>query len=171
MKKKKNIVDDISMKMLSIHNGQKSITEEEILQLIEELDEIDTCGRDGRTLLIHAACYNMTEIANHLISKNANINTQDDLGYSPLHAAVVAGNYEMVKLLLSCGAIVNIFDNWGNTPLHRASTKCVEIIDLLLQYGANPNICNDFGISAVQTFQAFPNILVIINKHLGENQI
>ena len=159
MKKKKNVIDEISIKMMILGNGASIDQENEIIQTINDLTDINMVGRDGRTLLIHAACYNQIPIAQHLLNNNADSSKHDDLGFTALHAAVENHHYDMIKLLLEAGANVNAVDNFGNTPLQRASHQKTEIIQLLLSGGADPSIINNYGISAFDSFAAYPNII------------
>lgn len=65
------------------------------------------------------------------------VNGQDFLGRTPLHAAVTAGRKDMVELLISYKADVNSRDKQGKTPLKLArelGKKDIEAI--LLKYGA-----------------------------------
>merc|ERR1711862_126943 len=57
------------------------------------------------------------DVARFLIINGANINSQNDDGYTPLHHAAWASNTEMVRLLLSYGAKVDIRDQWGQSAL------------------------------------------------------
>jgi ankyrin repeat protein len=49
----------------------------------------------------------------------------------------------VTRELLLAGADPNVQDPDGNTPLHISREK--ELTDLLLEYGANPNIRNKAG--------------------------
>ncbi|XP_031623706.1 ankyrin-1-like [Contarinia nasturtii] len=57
---------------------------------------------------------------------------------SPLHCAASVGSYDSVKLLLKHKAPINVTTSTGYTPLHLAIEQ-PQIVDLLLQYDANPN--------------------------------
>ena len=60
---------------------------------------------------------------------------------SPLHLATEYNNVEMIKLLIKGGFDVNIQNNLGQTPLLFACYhNFYESVDVLLKYGANPNI-------------------------------
>ena len=57
-----------------------------------------------------------------LINENYYLNVQDIYGDAPLHVAVRAGYYEVVKILIDAGASINIRNIFcGYTPLHCAS--------------------------------------------------
>lgn len=83
-----------------------------------------------------------------LILLNADINTKDEDGWIPLHAAAWNGYAEIAKLLLEHGADVNAKDKYGWTPLlYAAASPCdnKETISLLLACGANPNVVDREG--------------------------
>ena len=62
---------------------------------------------------------------------------------SPLMAAALGGQCEVVKLLLERGANIETKDEYGNTPLIKAAaTGQVDVIKLLLAQGANVNARN-----------------------------
>jgi ankyrin repeat protein len=67
---------------------------------------------------------------------------------STLHLAVFAQLEETIAYLLNKGADVNRRDSDGNTALHIAAMYCdSEMVDYLLQHGANPAIVNKHGLS------------------------
>lgn len=76
-----------------------------------------------------------------LLDHNANTNTRDGIGDTPLYIAIMAKKHQGIDLLLMHGADVNSINNDGVTPLHRAvDGGDLTIINRLLDRGANPNI-------------------------------
>ena len=67
-----------------------------------------------------------------------------------LHVAVNRGNVDMVRLLLDYKANVNMQDEDGDRPLHLcAFSSEPEVAALLIQHGANPNLMNHRGATAM----------------------
>lgn len=82
-----------------------------------------------------------TTLFNMILSKNPNINQQDNgTGYTPL---LYACNFAIdeVKPLVEAGADVNVKARDGSTPLLMvASKKAPDTVKLLLEKKANPNV-------------------------------
>jgi uncharacterized protein len=82
---------------------------------------------------------------------NSNANSTNPGGYSLLHEAVSKQNAEAVRLLLGRQAQVDCLDPEGNRPLvYAASYLHKEIAKLLLDAGANPNLKNSDGNTALR---------------------
>lgn len=80
------------------------------------------------------------EMMNLLLAHGANVNAQDTVGNTPLHAA--AGSFaspaSTTALLLSAGADPNIRGRHGATPLlYAARAGKAEVVTLLIESGAN----------------------------------
>jgi len=74
-----------------------------------------------------------------------------------LRTAIRDNNYEEMVSQLKEGAQVNGQDEGGNTPLHLAgSVGNAQMIQTLLSCGANPEIPNNEGISALQNASIQP---------------
>lgn len=96
-----------------------------------------------------------------LLKAGADIHATDKNGVTALHHAVRFRNAAAVATLLLHGAAVNqVCKRSGSTALHRAvtstgapstagkGTQAREIIELLLQHGADPSIKNKRGKTA-----------------------
>ena len=98
----------------------------EIKSLVERGDNVNGIqDANGRTFLfeiIRAGCdINMVKF---LVSKGANVNTQDKLGKTPLHFAAEYGSTDILQYLISKGANVNAMDkHWNKIPLDYANTE------------------------------------------------
>jgi ankyrin repeat protein len=110
----------------------------------------------GLTPLIFAAREGDIESARALLDAGANINQTTEYGWTPLLTAVNNRNYQLAKLLIERNADVNIANKGGWTPLYlatdnrnieggdypvpKADMDHLQLIELLLEKGANPNI-------------------------------
>jgi ankyrin repeat protein len=109
----------------------------------------------GLTPLVFAAREGDIESARALLDAGASINQQTEYGWTPLLTAVNNRNYMLAKLLVDRGADVNLANKGGWTPLYlatdnrnieggdypvpKADMDHLQLIELLLEKGANPN--------------------------------
>ena len=70
-------------------------------------------------------------------------NSQDEFGYSPMHAAVGYGHIEMLQYLLSVGGSLDIRDADGNLPLHHCEN--LTMFQFLMSLGVDPKTTNNDG--------------------------
>jgi ankyrin repeat protein len=89
------------------------------------------------------------ELVKLLVVAGTNVNHHDsDQRWTALAFAARGGHFEVCKILLAAGSNVDSTDRFGNTPLWRATfSRHKEIVALLVEYGANPDLKNDHGIS------------------------
>ena len=120
--------------------------------------------KDQRTLLFYAIIENKNVFFDYLLENKAFINIVDRHGYSPLHYAINEYRVDMVRRLIDKGANIEMFDSYGNNVLARAvltSKGRKEIIKFLLEKGANPNIPNYKGYTAIDMAKVIGNIDII----------
>jgi ankyrin repeat protein len=112
-------------------------------------------GGGGLTPLVFAAREGDIESARALLDAGADINQQTEYAWTALLTAVNNRNYQLAKFLLERGADVNLANKGGWTPLYLATDNRnieggdypvpkpdmdhLELIQLLLEKGANPN--------------------------------
>ena len=112
----------------------------------------------GFTALLLAAREGCVACAEALVKGKADINLGDPDNISPLNMALLNGRFDTAAYLIKAGANVNKWDTWGRAPLYSAvdyntvprggrpdrpssdRTTGLEVIDMLLKAGANPNM-------------------------------
>jgi uncharacterized protein len=108
--------------------------------------------------LLYASRDGRLEIVRMLLTANADINQTDGNGITPLIAAITNNHVAVARLLVDRGADINAADWYGRTPLWAAvetrnmdvdnatfvnsidRAPYLELIEVLLQKGANPNV-------------------------------
>jgi len=142
----------LTLKIKKTETALEALRRSEIQQVKEyyRTINIDKTDRLNRTLLMNAIIYGELELAKWAIKHHANINHQDTTGLSALHVAVEKNEFDFVSLMLHSGVRVDLQDRFGNTALWRAMMDNVDIniINLLIQYHADPDLKNNYGISA-----------------------
>jgi len=99
---------------LIVQNDKK-----ELLKLIEKygIDAYDECKR---TILINSVTKGNMELAKFAVDNGADLNFQDQSGYSSLHFCALYKYTDLIDFLIGKGADVNIRDEHGNTPIWTA---------------------------------------------------
>ncbi|HUO68102.1 MAG TPA: ankyrin repeat domain-containing protein [Gammaproteobacteria bacterium] len=112
----------------------------------------------GFTPLLYAARENCIACVDVLLKRGADIGLPDPDGVSPLLLAIMNANWDLAKKLIDAGADVDQWDIFGEAPLFTAigqrqridggrasidepnETKGIDIVRLLLEHHANPNM-------------------------------
>lgn len=113
---------------------------------------------NGRTALYVAAISKNIAAAKYLISRGAKMEIQDKAGYTPLTAAVIVTDPEMVQALIEEGAVVNARSSASNlTPLVMAAgnpdpfkhKSYIKIMNILLDNKADIDFAASDGRTAL----------------------
>lgn len=130
-------------------------TIDEFKEIIGRIN-INTQDTEGLSLVDDCLTYHRLDILKLLIEQRVNLDTQNQLGFSPLLRAVLLHNPPhmdnslFIKELLNAGANPNLQNNNMNTALHQAITRNqLKNTNLLIEAGANPNLQNNNGNTAL----------------------
>jgi ankyrin repeat protein len=99
---------------------------------------VDAQDHSDRSSLAIAADEGHNDVVEELLRNGANVNLSGKNAWSPLNQALMRNHRDAVKLLLDAGANPVGQDEFGFAPLLIAS-KDLELVNLLLEAGADPN--------------------------------
>ena len=113
-----------------------------VRELLRSGEDVNAAQGDGMTALHWAAESGNAELASMVIYAGANVSAVTRLGdYTPLHIASRSGRHTVVAVLLDGGAVVNSIKNTGSvTSLHLEPPGSVEVVEALIEAGANVNV-------------------------------
>jgi uncharacterized protein len=127
-----------------------------------------------------AASQGNREILGYLKSHGANVNAEWTLdrylSQTALGASIRAGDLQATQLLIECGADVNYVPLRGDMPLIQtvlAAKNNVELAQLLLRHGADPDVKNASGVSVRQQSRENVELRTLIeqSKHATAAQL
>lgn len=126
----------------------KNAYTEQIKYLLSLTNDVDIRNKNGDTPLYLAVQKNRRVPGEMLLTKGANVFSTNNENYSPLRMALVSGGEVQEWILTS--DVIKKTDGIGNTPLHYACEwKIDSAVAVLLEKGANPNVRNANGETAI----------------------
>jgi len=144
--KPRNEIDTLAEKMKPAENGGENASDEELLEIINNLPDINKCGCDERTPLMYACVYDRVVLVERLLELGADVNKKDSAQKTALHLAAIRGNINTITLLLDNGADVNAeakggYRAWDLAKANSAHLPIDEkekLLKFLLSRGADP---------------------------------
>ena len=145
--KPRNEIDALAEKMKPTENGGEGRSDEELLEIINNLTDINKCGCDDKTPLMYACMYDRVVLVGRLLELGADVNKKDCYrNGSAIHLAAMRGNIETITLLLDNGADVNDeykggYRAWDFAKGNHAGLTIDEkekLLKFLLSRGADP---------------------------------
>jgi hypothetical protein len=112
--------------------------------LIECGCNVKACNTDHYTTLHLAAKYGHVHIAKMCVEAGVDANARTRAGLTAMHMAALGAHLDMCFWLIHRqNHNINVCDNRGFTPLHHAASGGnLEVVKMLLSYGANPHLLN-----------------------------
>ncbi|KAM0335479.1 hypothetical protein ACHAQA_000527 [Verticillium albo-atrum] len=121
--------------------------------------DINYRGRDGASAAHIAAAAGRLDALCFLAEKGANLVQRDDGGNTPLHMAVLANWFGIVEFICQQpGVVIDAQNATGATPLFGGSA---DVTELLLLYGADPNIADEDGRQPIHRAAALKNAAAV----------
>lgn len=124
-------------------------------RLAEDTTDLAQTTADGSTALGLASFYGRLEVVDLLLDGGAEVTqlSSNLQRTTALHQAVAHRDaqqaWDLARRLLQAGALVDALQAGGFTPLHQAASRGrLEIVELLLEHGADPTIESDQGWTA-----------------------
>jgi len=134
---------------------------DDIVDLINRvpLEDINTKGTIGNTLLITASIKRYDEIIELLVQKGADVDIQNDYGYTALMCTSMLGATPAAESLIEANADINIQCNGGYTALmYTARYNNIDIVRMLLQEeNIDIDLHNNSGYTALDVAHIFNN--------------
>lgn len=124
-------------------------------------------GADVSSFHIAACVGDLTRVKS-FVEHGTDVNTKDELNWTPLYWAASTGQTEIAKFLLTKGANVNAETNNNQTPLHQAAKAGeLKLIELLISKGGDVNTKDNHGRTPMSLAKdrGYKEIVELLRKH------
>ena len=147
---------DINIRLQETRNSPKKVVGEIFTHYTNTNIPADTTG------LQCAVAHNNLAMVQLLLNKGIDKDAANARGATALHIAILCNhknNLPIIKELLQAGVDINATEDAHMTALHLAvRRKRKEIVELLLENGANMSIINIYGFTALEYARGLPKV-------------
>jgi hypothetical protein len=134
----------------------------------KNVDNSNAKNQFGDTILTYATLTKKYSVIASVLSKGADPNKTNNLGYTPLDIAIEMLDSKALELLIENKADINYLDNFGRTYLmHAARVGFLPAVESLVSRGADVNAMDNDGFTALSI--AYRHKKEIIVKYLLKN--
>ena len=154
----------------------RTLLDTEVAFLQERKEMFKEFEIESKNQLLLEACFHVTNankgkyLIKCLLENGANVNAIGPIGiygfnFTPLHAAALGGNFEILKLLIKHKARIDARDEYEGNPLH--NTASVKVAKYLIEYNVNIDQQNIYGNTPLMTslIRCIPELsLFLIDK-------
>jgi serine/threonine protein kinase len=138
-----------------LHTALKTNNKVLFEELLDQTKQFNARNAEGQTLLIQATKQRQVEFVKLLVLKVPNVNTPDESGKTPLMVAISTANIP-VSTTKSADSHSPFASPWADPYSYNAEPKEIdskrqtrEIIELLVKNGADPNLVDKSGDTAL----------------------
>ena len=132
-----------------VHHAITHRREDVLLYLIDINVDVNAQDDRGWTPLHTVAWIGDLPVTSVLIDAGANMNAAANNRETPLHTAAAYNHAQVVRDLITAQANVNLLDESGRHSLFHA--RSVEVMGLLLDAGANPDISDRYNYTPLSS--------------------
>ncbi len=134
----------------------------------KNVDNSNAKNQFGDTILTYATLTKKYSVIASILSKGADPNKTNNLGYTPLDIAIEMLDSKALELLIENKADINYLDNFGRTYLmHAARVGFLPAVESLVSRSADVNAMDNDGFTALSI--AYRHKKEIIVKYLLKN--
>ncbi len=150
-----------------IFQAAKDGDSELVQAFLDSGENVDRQNDAGQTALHVAIFNNHPNVAQVLIDNHAKVDLQDNCGHTPLFESLaVPSELQLVPMLIAAHANVNLCETNNNlAPLFvAASSSPLIVVQALLAAGADVNMKNWLGWTALDNAKNRPDIFNLLNR-------
>ncbi len=149
------------MGLCALHHAVYKNRPECVLSLVNHGGNINVQDQCGFTPLHVAARYNRLDVMRKLLELGADLETEDAVGCPALNLALQKGYEDCAEVMLEKGANPNKHYKHVGYEIHQLPADTPKCLELLLQHGADPELRNQRGLTALHVAVKGGNILYV----------